>query len=96
MFTQLKILLPKAIHQKNMARVVDAAQVCQAYRQICPLVLGEHFAHVSFPKYFRHRVLTIEAQNPSVAQELHFQKHLIIDALNQKLEQTMVMNIRIV
>ncbi|MGQ9837278.1 MAG: DUF721 domain-containing protein [Cyanobacteriota bacterium] len=65
----------------------------QALRQLWPEVVGEVVAAQTYPLSVRRQVLQVATSNPAWAQNLAFQRHLILKKLNNHL-QTPLSDIR--
>lgn len=72
---------------KTKARYV---QILSAW----PAVVGEMVAAHTNPSGFARGRLTVETDSPAMGHQLHLQQQTILDGLNQKLGDTVVVDIR--
>ncbi|MCF2970483.1 DUF721 domain-containing protein [Synechococcus sp. Nb3U1] len=66
----------------------------QTLRQLWPEVVGEVVAAQTYPLSVRRQVLQVATSNPAWAQNLAFQRHLILKKLNSHLHTPLISDIR--
>lgn len=96
MFTQLKDLLPRATRKIEMERTLNAALVCEIFRQIRAEVLGNYATRDVEPKFYRSRILTLAVSSSPAAQEIFFHKKELIEHLNKRLGKDAIRDVRTV
>ena len=59
-------------------------------------VVGENVSKNAVPVDVQHGILTIKTETPAWRQELHFQKKIIVEKLNKKLNKKVIKDIRFI
>ena len=93
-FQDLKSLLPKAMAKYNMTREARAAQVCSAFRELLPRIVGEEAGEKVSPKFFRNGILYVSVPSSGWAQRVIIHRHELLTALRVRAEEVNVKDIR--
>jgi predicted nucleic acid-binding Zn ribbon protein len=59
-------------------------------------IVGENVAKNAIPVDVQHGILTVKTETPAWRQELHFQKKIIVENLNKKLNKKIIKDIRFI
>tara|TARA_B100001250_G_scaffold397546_1_gene404770 strand:- start:551 stop:826 length:276 start_codon:yes stop_codon:yes gene_type:complete len=59
-------------------------------------IVGENVAKNAIPVNVQHGILTVKTETPAWRQELHFQKKIIVENLNKKLNKKIIKDIRFI
>ncbi|MBI2464396.1 DUF721 domain-containing protein [Candidatus Peregrinibacteria bacterium] len=94
MFTQLKDLLPRATRKIEMERTLNAALVCEVFRQIRAEVLGDYALREVEPKHYQSKILTLSVSSSPAAQEIFFHKKELIELLNKRFGKDAIRDVR--
>lgn len=93
MFEKTDKIIQKVINQKGLGKIAQSSQICfEAEKIIAEMLptLKNKIEIISFDK----GVLKLSSSSPIVNQELHFKNASIKKALNKKLSDYLVKNIR--
>lgn len=93
-FTPLNQILPSAARAWGIKREVDAAIVCETYRQVAPTTIHPEALDHTRPKYFRRKKLTIGVDNAAWGAEILKNKGKLIAKLNELLGKKAVVGIQ--
>jgi len=84
----LKKILKSTGLEKSLAQ--------QNAMEIWEKVVGENVSKNAVPVDVQHGILTIKTETPAWRQELHFQKKIIVENLNKKLNNKVIKDIRFI
>jgi predicted nucleic acid-binding Zn ribbon protein len=59
-------------------------------------IVGENVSKNAIPIDVQHGILTVKTETPAWRQELHFQKKIIVENLNKKLNKKVIKDIRFI
>lgn len=88
-----KHLLQKSINQAGIAREVKAAQVCQTFDQILEKLNKKARGNVRATSY-KDKILTVGVPSSAWTSEIQALNHIIIEEINNKLGEELVLRIR--
>ena len=95
MYQPFQKFLPKAAAEYNFTKQLAAVKVCQEFRSLSKKLLPPQAETQTFPKSYEAGVLTVGVLNSSWGQQIAMQKHLILEAINQKYGPKTLQNIKI-
>lgn len=93
-FTPIKHTLHRNIQSSGMQDKVDGARVIGLFSAVVKDLLGEALADQVKGLYLKNRTLTVSVPSPVIGQELKLNEKKIVDALNLKMEATVVERLR--
>ncbi len=93
-FTPIKYTLNRNIQSSGMQEQVDAARSLEVFSEVLKDVMGEDFVDKGKALYLKNRTLTISVTSAVYGQEIKLHEKKIVDAMNQKLQGTLVERLR--
>ncbi len=82
--------LPKALKSLGISRRTREAQALWLW----PQLVGEHLAHETHALKLTGGTLWVSASSPALAHQLHLERTILIDRINQQIGASVVREIR--
>ena len=87
MFIKLKEILDKTVNKKGYSKEFQALQVVEEFKKACDELLGPEALKNLVPKYYKNKILFIDAANSAWAQHLHIRRMMILEKINKALHE---------
>jgi len=87
MFIKLKEILDKTVNKKGYSKEFQALQVVEEFKKNCSKVLGEDSLQNLHPRYYKDKILFIDAANAAWAQHLHMRRVMMLENINNALRK---------
>ncbi len=85
-FVDFKSLIPRALEKFRLGREARASLVCERFRLIAPVIVGQGCEELIHPKFVKNGVLYISVPSSIWAQKVFVKRHMLMEELNREKE----------